>query len=74
MGMAIATAANWIFKFLITVTFPPLRDFSLGFTYGMYAFFALCSFFFVMAKMPETKGKELEEMWTENVNRRPKVS
>ncbi len=62
MAMAIATAANWIFNFLITVTFPPLRDLSLGFTYGLYALFALLSFFFVLAKIPETKGMELEDM------------
>jgi SP family sugar:H+ symporter-like MFS transporter len=74
VAMAIATAANWIFNFLVTVTFPVLRDFSLGFTYGMYAFFALCSFFFVMAKIPETKGMELEDMSMDTVNRRPKVA
>ena len=74
VAMAIATAANWIFNFLVTVTFPVLRDFSLGFTYGMYAFFALCSFFFVMAKIPETKGMELEDMSMDTINRRSKVS
>ena len=74
VAMAIATAANWIFNFLITVTFPPLRDFSLGFTYGMYAFFALCSFFFVMAKIPETKGMELEDMSMDTISRRPKAA
>ena len=70
MAMAIATASNWIFNFLITVTFPPLRDFSLGFTYGMYAVFALISFFFVLAKIPETKGVELEDMSMDTISRR----
>ena len=70
MAMAIATAANWIFNFLITVTFPPLRDFSLGFTYGMYALFALLSYFFVLAKIRETKGMELEEMSMDTMNRK----
>ncbi len=70
MAMAIATAANWIFNFLITVTFPPLRDLSLGFTYGLYALFALLSFFFVLAKIPETKGMELEDMTMDTMSRR----
>ena len=74
MAMAIATAANWIFNFIITVTFPPLRDFSLGFTYGMYAFFALCSFFFVLAKIPETKGMELEDMSMDTMSRHAKAA
>jgi SP family sugar:H+ symporter-like MFS transporter len=69
MAMAIATAANWIFNFIITVTFPPLRDLSLGFTYGLYAFFALLSFFFVLAKIPETKGMELEDMSMDTMTR-----
>jgi MFS transporter, SP family, sugar:H+ symporter len=62
MAMALATAANWIANFIVTVTFPTLRDTSLGLTYGLFAFFALLSFFFVLAKIPETKGKELEDM------------
>lgn len=70
MAMALATAANWIFNFLITVTFPPLRDLSLGLTYGLYALFALGSFFFVLAKIPETKGMELEEMTMETMSRK----
>lgn len=52
------------------MTFPPLRDFSLGFTYGVYALFALVSFFFVLAKIPETKGMELEDMTMDTMNRR----
>ncbi|MTD14566.1 sugar porter family MFS transporter [Nakamurella sp. YIM 132087] len=61
-AMALATAANWLANFVVTVSFPPLRDLSLGLTYGLYALFALLSFFFVLAKIPETKGKELEDM------------
>lgn len=73
MAMALATAANWIFNFLITVTFPPLRDLSLGLTYGLYAMFALGSFFFVLAKIPETKGLELEDMTMETMSRKKSV-
>ncbi|WP_328586899.1 sugar porter family MFS transporter [Tersicoccus phoenicis] len=64
-AMAIATAANWIANWLVTLSFPILRDMSLSFTYGLYAFFALLSFFFVWFRIPETKGKELEDMTTD---------
>jgi len=70
MARALATAANWIFNFLITVTFPPLLDLSLGLTYGLYALFALGSFFFVLAKIPETRAMELEEMTMETMSRK----
>jgi SP family sugar:H+ symporter-like MFS transporter len=62
VAMAIATAANWLANFVVTITFPPLSDFSLGLTYGIYAFFAALSFVFVFLKVPETKGMELEDM------------
>ncbi len=69
MAMALATAANWVTNFIVTVTFPPLRDLSLGVAYGLYAMFALLSFFFVLAKIPETKGMELEDMSMETMTR-----
>src|SRR5699024_11106093 len=64
-AMAISTAGNWIANFLVTLTFPALRDTSLSMTYGIYALLALLSFVFVYFLIPETKGKELEEMSTE---------
>ncbi|WGW14097.1 sugar porter family MFS transporter [Saxibacter everestensis] len=62
LAMAISTAANWLANFAVTITFPMLRDTSLGLTYGIYAFFAALSFAFVLLKVPETKGMELEQM------------
>ncbi|WP_150239933.1 sugar porter family MFS transporter [Nocardiopsis quinghaiensis] len=61
-AMAVATATQWLTNWLITVSFPSLRDWSLSGTYTMYAFFALVSFFFVLRFVKETKGKTLEEM------------
>lgn len=72
LAMALATAANWVVNFVITVSFPPLRDFSLGFAYALYALFALLSFFFVLAKIPETKGMELEDMTMDTMHRKGK--
>jgi sugar porter (SP) family MFS transporter len=62
-ALGVAAAAQWIANFLITVTFPPLLD-TFGATgpYLMYAVFAGLSFFFVLGKVPETKGVELEDM------------
>ncbi|CAN5158581.1 sugar porter family MFS transporter [soil metagenome] len=61
-ALGIAAAAQWLTNFAITETFPALSAFSLSFTYGLYAFFALVSFFFVFFAVPETKGRSLESM------------
>ncbi|EID80923.1 MULTISPECIES: sugar porter family MFS transporter [Rhodococcus] len=64
-ALGISTAANWIANFTVTLSFPPLtRSVGLWFLYGLFAFFALLSFFFVRSKVRETKGMELEEMHT----------
>ncbi|KQO97845.1 MFS transporter [Leifsonia sp. Leaf264] len=60
-ALGLAAAAQWIANFLITVSFPALAAFSLTFTYGMYAAFALLSGIFVFFKIPETRGMALEE-------------
>ncbi|HEY0217182.1 MAG TPA: sugar porter family MFS transporter [Cellulomonas sp.] len=62
-ALGVAAAAQWIANFLITVTFPPMLDqFGATGPYLMYAVFAALSFFFVLGKVPETKGVELEDM------------
>ncbi|RFA14925.1 MFS transporter [Subtercola boreus] len=61
-ALGIAAAAQWLTNFAVTETFPALSAFSLPFTYGMYAFFALLSFIFVFFAVPETKGRSLESM------------
>ena len=69
-ALGVAAAAQWIANFIVTVTFPPLADFSLVFTYGMYAFFAALSFIFVFFKIPETNGMALEHAETLFANAR----
>lgn len=61
-ALSLAAAAQWAANWLITVSFPGLKDISLGLTYGFYAFCALASFVFVLKWVRETKGMELEEM------------
>ena len=63
-ALGVAAAAQWIANFLVTISFPPMSDFSLPFTYGMYAIFAALSFFFVFFKIPETNGMALEQAET----------
>ncbi|MCK0092221.1 sugar porter family MFS transporter [Rhodococcus sp. HNM0563] len=63
LALGLSTAANWIANFTVTLAFPPLTEsVGLWFLYGLFAFFALLSFFFVKSKIPETKGMELEDM------------
>ncbi|GIG37267.1 sugar porter family MFS transporter [Cellulomonas pakistanensis] len=62
-ALGVAAAAQWIANFVITVSFPPMLDqFGATGPYLMYAVFAGLSFFFVLTKVPETKGVELEDM------------
>ncbi|NEC93372.1 MFS transporter, partial [Streptomyces sp. SID12501] len=56
---------------VITLSFPELLDrFGASVPYAMYAAFALLSFVFVLTKVPETKGVELEDMEGLQVERR----
>ena len=61
-ALSLAAAGQWAANWLITVSFPALKDFSLGLAYGLYAVFALLSLLFVAKFVPETKGKTLEDM------------
>lgn len=62
-GLAVAAAAQWAANFLISMTFPIMASaLGLGFAYGFYTLSALVSLIFVAFLIPETKGKELEQM------------
>ena len=62
-AMAIATFSLWVACFVLTYTFP-LMNKALGAsgTFWVYAVVCLLGFFFVLRKLPETKGKSLEEI------------
>lgn len=64
-AMAVATATQWVANWLVTVTFPSLRDWSLPGTYVVYTVFAVVSFVFVWRFVSETKGRTLESMGRE---------
>jgi MFS transporter, SP family, sugar:H+ symporter len=63
-ALGVAAGAQWIANFLVSWTFPELSAWSLPLTYTMYAVFAALSFVFVLWKIPETKGMELEQTET----------
>lgn len=61
--IAIATSVNWIFNLVVSLTFLTLSD-ALGQpgTFGLYAGLALLALLFVIAFLPETKDRRLEDM------------
>jgi MFS transporter, SP family, sugar:H+ symporter len=71
-ALGVAAGAQWIANFLITMSFPQMSGWSLPLTYLMYAVFAALSFFYVLWRIPETKGMELEQTETLFV-RKPKA-
>ena len=62
IALSVAAAAQWVANFIVSTTFPPLAAHGLGLAYGIYAFFAVCSLFFVWRVVQETRGRELESM------------
>ncbi|MFB4312233.1 sugar porter family MFS transporter [Actinomadura sp. GTD37] len=61
-ALAVAAAAQWIANWVITTTFPGISGFSLGLAYGLYTLFSVLALLFVLRAVPETKGRELEDM------------
>lgn len=62
-ALSLAGLSQWVVNFLVTMTFPILlARFGLGLAYGLYAFFAMVSIWFVVRFIRETKGIELEKM------------
>jgi len=62
-AMSVAVCALWIACFILTWTFPLLNA-SLGAagTFWVYAVICLLGFIFIFFKLPETKGKSLEQI------------
>jgi SP family sugar porter-like MFS transporter len=62
-AMSVATTSLWVASFILTFTFPLLNN-ALGAagTFWVYALICLGGFIFVFKKLPETKGKTLEEI------------
>jgi sugar porter (SP) family MFS transporter len=62
-AMAIATTALWIACFVLTYTFPILNKLlNASGTFWLYGLICFSGFLFILKKLPETKGKSLEEI------------
>ncbi len=62
-AMAIATVALWLSDFAVTLTFPVISDrLNESAAFWLYALMCFIDFFFILAVLPETKGKTLEEI------------
>lgn len=70
-AVAIAVAFQWIFNFIVSSTFVPMYNMSLGdmgdkfghmFAYALYGVICVLAAWFVATLVPETKGKTLEDM------------
>jgi SP family sugar:H+ symporter-like MFS transporter len=66
-ALSLAAAAQWIANWVISTTFPVLKNAGLGLAYGLYAACALVSLLFVIRFVRETRGEELETMTEEVV-------
>ena len=62
-AMALAVFALWAACFILTYTFPLLnRRFGPAGTFWIYAAICVLGFVFILLRLPETKGKTLEEI------------
>lgn len=62
-AMSVAVMSLWIASFILTYTFPLLnRGLGSAMTFWVYALICLAGFIFIKFRLPETKGKTLEEI------------
>jgi MFS transporter, SP family, xylose:H+ symportor len=63
LGVSVAVSALWIASFILTFTFPLLqRAVGSAGTFWTYAGICFAGFVFILATVPETKGKSLEQI------------
>ncbi len=67
-AVAVATTSLWAACFILTYTFPLLnKNLGPAGTFWVYAGICLAGFAFILKRLPETKGKSLEEIEKELV-------
>jgi SP family sugar porter-like MFS transporter len=63
MAMSVATFALWAACFILTYSFPVLNKvLTASGTFWLYGIICILGFWFIFKKLPETKGKTLEEI------------
>ncbi len=66
MAMSVATFALWAACFILTYTFPLLNNLlKASGTFWLYGLICILGFWFILKRLPETKGKSLEEIENE---------
>ncbi len=67
--MSVSVFSLWVACFLLTYTFPLLNE-SLGTAYTFWIYAAIClgGLLFTWSRLPETKGKTLEEIEKELID------
>jgi len=69
-AMSVATIGLWAACFIITYTFPLLnKAFGASGTFWLYGVICIFGFVFILKKLPETKGKSLEEIEHQLLNK-----
>jgi SP family sugar porter-like MFS transporter len=68
-AMSVSVFSLWTACFILTFSFPMLRE-SLGTAYTFWVYGAIClaGFFYTWSRLPETKGKTLEQIERELVD------
>jgi SP family sugar porter-like MFS transporter len=62
-AMSAATFALWAACFILTYTFPLLNQvLKASGTFWLYGIICVLGFWFIKVRLPETKGKSLEEI------------
>jgi MFS family permease len=63
LAVSVAVATLWMACFVLTFTFPLLQSWlGAAGTFWLYGVICLAGFLFVLLRVPETKGKTLEEI------------
>lgn len=63
IAMSVSTAVSWVCTFIVVQFFPwMLNGLGGAAAFGFFLVFTVVAFVFILAKIPETKGKSLEEI------------
>jgi sugar porter (SP) family MFS transporter len=62
-AMAVATTTLWVASALLVLLFPIIRDWiNISGAFWIYSLVCILGFLFIRSRLPETKGKSLEEI------------
>ena len=69
-AMSVVVTALWVASFILTYTFPLFNHALVAAKiFWIYAAICVAGFLFIRARLPETKGKtlqEIEDIWIQN--------